>query len=134
MKNLRVVSDYDSKDMIAPKETLPVTMEVAVSESTDEVAEVEDAEEAVSEGAQEEASWEDVMGAVYKESGVEPSKPEESSESSSEDEKEQIKPQEDKPSKKTRMTTNKKKATNFFTTANVKNRNRDKKVGKKISK
>jgi nuclear GTP-binding protein len=131
MKNLRVVSDYDAKDMVAPKEAVTVVEGVTAVE---DVQGSEDDEENVLEAVEEEASWEDVMGAVYKESGVEPSKAEESSESSSEDEKEQVKPQEDKPSKKNRMTTNKKKATNFFTTANVKNRNRDKKVGKKISK
>lgn len=40
---------------------------------------------------------------------------------------------EDEPSKAKRMTTNKKKATNFYTFANVKNRNRDRKTPKNPS-
>lgn len=119
MKNIRVIADFMPEDMRAPE---------GESEG-EEIEEVEgDAEEEVAEA--EEATWEQAMGAVTGKEVV-PAKIGEESESESENEgrinkAKSLGTEPTEPVKKTRMTTNKKKTSNYYSTANVKNKNKDK--------
>lgn len=88
-------------------------------EDEDEDEDDDEDDEDEEEAADAELAWEDVFPA---DAGAEPQSAGEG-ESASESE-------EDKPARKERMTTNKKKATNYYTFANVKNRNRERKTPK----
>lgn len=108
-----------------------------VDEDDDEEDEDEDAEddddEEEDEGDSEDEpnadlAWEDVFPADADEVAASKKRtaPESESESNSESGSES-----EKPAKEKRMKTNKKKATNYYTTANVKNRNRERKAPKR---
>ncbi|KAG8681461.1 GTPase required for pre-60S ribosomal subunit nuclear export and maturation [Ceratobasidium sp. 394] len=121
---------------------------VVGTEGDEEDEEDDSGSEQANEEEEEELGWEDVFKATTDEPAL-PADSESESESEGEADSEpdaRIVSQKDKgkaraqedlsdsdsaPKKKEpRMTTNKKKATNFFTTANVKNRNRDRKTPK----
>ncbi|CAE6531021.1 unnamed protein product [Rhizoctonia solani] len=117
---------------------------VDVEDDKDEEEVAEESEEESEEEEEEELAWEDVFPAEA--SGPTVDSDSESESEASEPEKAPVPrhkgkgkasaPVEDNDEdtpirkKEPRMTTNKKKATNFFTTANVKNRNRDRKTPK----
>jgi nuclear GTP-binding protein len=102
---------YDSQDI------QPLDQEFLVDTAdSDEIAEddEEEVEEALPQDEDLELDWEEAFGAVQ--TAQEPSK---AGPSGPDDE-------EKRPTKEPRKTTNKKKAENFFTNANVKNKNREK--------
>jgi nuclear GTP-binding protein len=123
MKNIRV-SSFITEDLNPEHEE---DEEVPQAVPIDQVV---DGEEQV-ESEQEDAEWDEVFESQVQQQEENDSDSSDESESSSQDIPQVI--EEPVKVKAKRMTTNKAKATNYYTHANVKNRNRDKKQVKKKS-
>ncbi|KAH9854354.1 NGP1NT-domain-containing protein [Lenzites betulinus] len=118
------------KNSFVGDDVRPLEQELEGEEVVDEDAEVEESGDEDAEGEEEELAW----GDVFK--GDAPSKQEEEGEEDAEVEADEevttlfSKLSDDessaRPQKEARMKTNKKKAANFYTSANVKNKNREK--------
>ncbi|EIW68598.1 hypothetical protein TREMEDRAFT_31855 [Tremella mesenterica DSM 1558] len=104
-------------------------------ESMEDDEEDEDDEESEEEDGQADLAWEDIFPADPSTLPQESESDDDSVPAPSTDRKgkrkgDDVEEEEGQVEKKVRMTTNKKKASNFYTTANVKNRNRERKIPK----
>ncbi|KAJ3369921.1 Nucleolar GTP-binding protein 2 [Kappamyces sp. JEL0680] len=126
IKNIRVTADFVGDDLRAPpsKEEVVQAATASVQEASAETT-----EEA---SDKEEVTWEEVFGGASKPdaSSADDDQDSESSSSEAAEPARESFSDDDRPVKEKRKTTSKVKATNYYTTANVKNRNRAKKIVK----
>ncbi|KIK63861.1 hypothetical protein GYMLUDRAFT_71979 [Collybiopsis luxurians FD-317 M1] len=115
-KNTFLAEDIQPLDDVEEEFTGVTMDDEAEGESLDRIG-----DEATEEDKEEELTWNDVFEGVQQTPGEPEADLEVDQQDSSNEDTKQL-----APSKEPRMSTNKRKATNFYSTANVKNRNRSK--------